>query len=50
MLFIKNDGHIGFMSHHSKLQKDGWGKYIPNFALKQGTRKLGNKNVNAVWI
>ena len=21
-------------SHHSKMQKDGWTKYIPNFAFK----------------
>ena len=21
-------------SHHSKMQKDGWAKYIPNFAFK----------------
>ena len=23
-----------FQSHHSKMQKDGWAKYIPNFAFK----------------
>ena len=21
-------------AHHSKMQKDGWAKYIPNFAFK----------------
>jgi hypothetical protein len=40
-------------AHHSKTLKDGWAKYIPNFALKcclHDRRTLGNKNENAVWV
>jgi hypothetical protein len=40
-------------SHHSKMLKDGWAKYIPNFALKwcqHDRRTLRNKNGNAAWM
>ena len=29
-----NIGLVRFNTHHSKIQEDGWAKYIPNFGFK----------------
>ena len=32
--YIHYERNQVIMSHHSKMQKDGWARYIPNFAFK----------------
>ena len=34
-IFTQNISFLDVLyPHHSKMQKDGWAKYIPNFAFK----------------
>ena len=41
-----------FFTHHSKMQREDWAKYIQNFAFKwcKYDRTLGNKNENAKYV
>ena len=46
-----SDRYLELPSHHWKIQKDGWAKYIPNFPFKgcyHDRRTLENKNGNTV--